>query len=156
MVSGCGKLEDVKAVSIKISSITHATEDIEKVLQAVFNVCPEDFPRKVQTDKAKGHYGNEIVICNLVVRGGSKAERFLDSLWRHMSNVDRNRVCDETQVRVDESGKLHLRLDKQEALRGRLRLQDNDVLKIEILFKTTDNSAGSRVEMVRKRIEQMS
>ena len=149
-------MEEAKAVSIRISCIVHATEDIDKVVQAILGICPEDFPRKVQTEKTKGHYGNEIAICRLAATGRSKAERFLDSLWRQMSNQDRSRIYEEALVRVDESGTLHLRLDKQGAMRGRVLLQDNEPLKIEILFETIDKSSESRVQMVRKRIESAS
>lgn len=150
------RMTQSRAKSVRITSIAHATEDAQKVVQAVLSICPEDFPRGIQTERVKGHYGNEIIICHLRAVGRSASERFFENLWRKMSSQDKSRIYDQAQEHVDGSGTLHLRIDKQEASKGKIRLQDNESVKVEIMFKTLDKSEESRVEMVKRRMEALS
>ncbi len=149
------RIEKGYAISVRISSIAHATEDIDKVLQSILNVCPEDFPKKLETEKSRGYYKNEIAVCCLAVAGRSKAEKFLDNLVSRMSMLDRSRLCDEAQQRIDDSGTFHLRLDKQEALRGVVLLADEEPLKVEIRFDTTRLAREEKTQMLRSRFEQL-
>ncbi len=150
------RMTQSRAVSVRITSIVHATEDAEKVVQAILSICPEDFPRGIQTERVKGHYGNEIIICRLRAVGRPASERFFENLWRKMSSQDKSRIYDQAQEHVDSSGTLHLRIDKQEALKGKVLPQDNESVKVEIMFKTLDKSEESRVEMVKRRMEALS
>ena len=142
----------MRAVSVKISTIAHATEDLANVLQAISNLCPVDFPRKVETRKLRGHYGNEITVCQLTVKGRFKAEQFLNNLWGKLSTLDQTSIHDEISTRLDETGNLHLRIDKQAALTGRFSLQESDPIKVEISFRL-EARQGKRVsEMVRLKL----
>ncbi len=123
------------AERVEISSFAHATEDAEKVARAIQEICPKDISQRVLMRQVKGHYGNQIVICSLRLTNKSKAEFFFRKLWAILSDEDKNKIYDQIRYQVNESRRLHLRLDKQSALQGKIVLKDEDPIKIEIVLR---------------------
>ena len=125
----------LEVFSAKISAIVHATEDLERVLQSLSRLFPDaSLPSKAETRKFGGHYGNEIRIVNLAIRGAT-ARSFLKYLWGGMVSFDRASILESLDKHLDPSGILHLRLDKEEAFRGMFRIRDQDPIKIQLSFK---------------------
>jgi RNA binding exosome subunit len=125
----------LEAISAKISAIVHATEDVDRVLQALSRVFPQgSLPSKAETRRFNGHYGNEIRIVDLSIRGAT-ARSFLKYLWKNLASFDRALILDTLDKHLDPSGGLHLRLDKEEAFRGILRMKDQDPIKIHLSFR---------------------
>ncbi len=141
-------MEHANPIGVRVSSIAHATEDSNKVLSAIFNVCPSGFSKHFETAKAKGHFGNEIKIFRLKNRGVSQAESFLRSVLGRLSQGDRLVLREELDGYLDSSGSLHLRFDKQEAFRGVLVLGDSDTIKAEVSFE----SRGTTSNLLRERV----
>src|SRR3989441_8520735 len=116
----------LEAFSAKISAIVHATEDVDRVLRALSRVFPEGaLPSKAETRRFHGHYGNEIRMVELSIRG-APARSFLVHLWKSLPSFDRASILDALSNHLDPSGGLYLRLDKGEAFRGLLRMKDQD------------------------------
>lgn len=125
----------LEVTSAKISAIVHATEDLERVIQSLSRLFPDaSLPSKAETRRFSGHYGNEIRIVNLSIRGGA-ARSFLRNLWSGMVSFDRAAILDALDNHLDPSGVLHLRMDKEEAFRGMFRIKDQDPIKIQLSFK---------------------
>ena len=125
----------MEVISAKISAIVHATEDLERVLLALSRLFPDaSLPSKAETRRFSGHFGNEIRIVNLSIRGAT-ADSFLKYLWSGMVSFDRGTILDALDEHLDPSGVLHLRLDKEEAFRGVFRIKDQDPIKIQLSFK---------------------
>ena len=125
----------LEAISAKVSAIVHATEDLERVLQSLSRLFPDaSLPSKAETRRFSGHYGNEIRIVNLSIRGAT-ARSFLKYLWSRMVSFDRASILDALDKHLDPSGVLHLRLDKEEVFRGVFRIKDQDPIKIQVSFK---------------------
>ena len=125
----------LEVISAKISAIVHATEDLERVLQSLSRLFPDaTLPSQAETRRFSGHYGNEIRIVNLSIRGAA-ARSLLKYLWSGMVSFDRASILDALDKHVDPSGVLHLRLDKEEASRGVFRIKDQDPIKIQLSFK---------------------
>ena len=121
--------------SAKISAIVHATEDVDRVLRALSRVFPEgSLPSKAETRRFNGHYGNEIRIVGLSIRG-AYARSLLKYLWKSLASFDRVLILDTLEKHLDPSGGLHLRLDKEELFRGILRVKDQDPIKIHLSFR---------------------
>jgi RNA binding exosome subunit len=78
-----------KAVSVKISTITHATEDPEKVARAIRNLSVGGTSLGFTMTRAKGHHGNEIATSVLMIRNAKNAEIFLRNMWSGLSQLDR-------------------------------------------------------------------
>src|SRR5438445_6786663 len=112
----------LEVFSAKISAIVHATEDVNRVLQALSRVFLEGaLPSKAETRRFHGHYGNEIRMVELSIRG-APARSFLVHLWKSLPSFDRASILGALSNHLDQSGGLHLRFDKGEAFRGILRM----------------------------------
>ena len=128
-------LTRLEVISAKISAIVHATEDMDRVLQALSRVFPDGtLPSKPETRRFNGHYGNEIRIVDLSIRGAT-VRSFLKYLWMSLASFDRVLILDTLEKHLDPSGGLHLRLDKEELFRGILRMKDQDPIKIHLSFR---------------------
>lgn len=142
-------LDYARAMSVRVSSFAHATEDLDNVVRAIQNINPQELTGKIHTDKVRGHYGNQIIACHVTLAGRSKAERFFNHLWVNLSSLDRALLYNRVESQIDESGTLHIRLGKQEALKGRIILKDDEPVKVEMLFVGWDRgrSIADQVKM---------
>jgi RNA binding exosome subunit len=130
-----GGLRELEVVSAKISAIVHATEDVDRVLHSLSRVFPEgSLPSRPETRRFHGHYGNEIRMVDLSIRG-APAHTFLEHLWKNLSSFDRVSILDALDKYLDSSGGLHLRLDKEDVFRGILRMKEQDPIKIHLSFR---------------------
>lgn len=131
----------VEITSARISAIAHSTEDPKKVAYAVDRVCSEkEFHPSIQKHSVKGHFGNAITRLDLELKRRS-ADSFFYNFWSRLSAMDRQTVLSEVESRLDEEGRLHMRIDKQESFREILRLQDNDPIKVEFSLRGDSRSA---------------
>jgi len=98
----------------------HATEDPEKVRSALLAVSGGG---EVRSSRAEGYHGNPIVILETTI--GNRAE--LESFWQRVREAG---LCPglaaNLEERIDGSGELFVRFDKQEAVGGRLALSAGD------------------------------
>ena len=143
------------AFSAKISMIIHATEDPEKVATAIRNLSLGEMPVGSTVNRAKGHHGNEIVTRVFTIRNAKNVEGFLRNIWNGLSQLDRTEVHSSLTSRIDNAGTLFLRIDKQEALKGRIRLQDTDPIKIAISFRTVSPKEVGYVDNIQKSLEEI-
>ena len=110
-----------------------ATEDEIRVRQALSVFVPLDRISKIT---AVGHFGNEIVILEAALRRKETAA-FVSLLREQLSSQELQRLRCEMEERLVDESHFHLRLDKQAAYKGMLRLTDSkDALEITILVKT--------------------
>jgi len=145
----------LEVISAKISAIVHATEDVDRVLQALSRVFPDgSLPSKAETRRFNGHYGNEIRIVDLSIRGAT-ARSFLKYLWKGLASFDRALILDTLDKHLDPSGGLHLRLDKEEAFRGILRMKEQDPIKIHLSFRKEIKSDHDLNQGIKQLLESL-
>jgi RNA binding exosome subunit len=144
-----------KAFSVKISTITHATEDPEKVAQAIRNLSLGETSLGLTMNRARGHHGNEITTSVFIIRNAKHAELFLKNIWRGLSRLDKTEIYSSLASRIDSTGTMFLRLNKQEALKGRIRLENTDPVKIEISFRTEPSKRNESVNDIRETLEEI-
>ena len=106
-------------------------------------------------NRAKGHHGNEIVTMIFTIRNAKNVEGFLRNIWNGLSQLDRTEVISSLSSRVDHAGTLFLRIDKQEALKGKIRLQDTDPVKIAISFRTMSPKGDKFVDNIQRKLEEI-
>ena len=147
-----------KASSLRVSAIVHATEDSRKVDQAIRNVSQLNGSAEPAANRAKGHYGNQITTLVLTVKSPKASENCLRNIWNQLVVLDKEKVFSSLASRVDASGTLFLRVDKQEALRGTIRLQDSDPIKVVIsfTFRTSRSKQDGIVNDIRKLLTEFS
>jgi RNA binding exosome subunit len=144
-----------RAFSAKISTIIHATEDPEKVAQAIRNLCPEGTPIGSTMKRAKGHHGNEIVTLVLTIRNAKSVEVLLQNIWSGLSQLDKTETYSSLASRIDSSGTLFLRIDKQDSFRGIMRLENSDPIKVEISFRTRSPKGDGLAHDIQKKLEEI-
>ncbi|MFX0097615.1 MAG: RNA-binding domain-containing protein [Candidatus Hodarchaeota archaeon] len=128
-------MSEVRPKSIELEVFVHATEDEEKVLQASFNLMPSSFKDKVKIrrDVLKGHHQNQIIVYRMKILGQKLAEESLAYLFDKFDINELLLLSQEMEMRLDETGTVHLRIDKQSAYRGKPVIrQIDDAIKVKI------------------------
>jgi RNA binding exosome subunit len=98
---------------------SHATEDVARVREALANVLPSNTP--IEEEEARGYFDNPIVI--LRARLDKKAAgRYLEFLRSRLPEADLEELIKELPERVSESCDFFLKLSKQDAYLGDVRI----------------------------------
>ena len=112
----------INKIEITIDVIVHATEDISKIFQAFdefLNVEKEEFT----INETEGHFDNPIKILNVKIVK-KQAQRFVKKLLELLPN-------EQIEERTVDS-RFHMRLDKQELIKGKLVIREKDTIKLKI------------------------
>ena len=86
--------------------------------------------------KGDGHFGNPIQITKVHL-GHTESEALLKNIVRGLAMGERVILAKEIENHLDADGNLHLRLDKQELLLGKLILAEKDPIRIKVKIKTS-------------------
>ena len=121
---------------IDIRFFAHATEDVDKVVEAVQHVLPSDHMEEVVFKKSnlRGHYGNSITLFEAKIKNKETIKALVENVSSHLSELDKETLSREVNLHV-EKGSLYIRLDKQAALQGKLKLCTSDPIRIRIRFR---------------------
>ncbi len=115
---------------IEFKAYCQATEDPDKVIQAMVNIAGENI--ELEKEDAEGYYGNAIEI----IEGKISRNREMDQVFRKLPATLIQTLLNSLNRRMDERCNFFFRLDKQEAY------QENFVL-----------SEGSNTIKCRARVE---
>jgi RNA binding exosome subunit len=129
-------LSQIPIAYIGIRFFAHATEDVDKVVEAVQHVLPSDNMEDIAFNKSnlRGHYGNPITLFEAKIKNKETIKALVDNLSSHFSELDKETLNREIHLHV-EKGSLYVRLDKQAALQGKLKLCTPDPIRIRIRFR---------------------
>ena len=118
----------IDKLEITIDVIIHATEDISKIFQSfeILDIKEEDF----LINETTGYFENPIIILNTKIVK-KQAQNFMKKLLKLLSIEQIQKLIDEIEERTIDS-KFHMRLDKQELIKGTLVLSEKDTIKIKI------------------------
>ena len=120
---------------VDIGCFVHATEDQQKVVEAMKKVLPEDHVDKIHftEKKVQGHYGNPITLFGTRIHNQETIQAFIDNLSLRLDNIDKATLLQEISLHIAD-GSLYFRLDKQAAFQGKLQLYSVDHIRIKIRF----------------------
>lgn len=134
-----GDVRSAKEVVISgadISVIVHATEDERKVERAIMSLVPEEAGGvKTMVQRMSGHHSSPIIHMTMRITRRRAALETLRNLIRSLSPLDRRRLVDDVDERVDDAGNLYVRLDKQSAYLGRAMLHEADSVRMKFRFR---------------------
>lgn len=115
--------------SLHARAFAHATEDIEKVKISILNSVGNTI---INVKRTEGHHGNPIEILESAIEDGDEIESF----FRKLSVDDLRTLHTTLQSRVDEGCNLFIKLDKQSALKGDIRLgSGDDVISVRVKIR---------------------
>lgn len=130
---------------INIRVFAHATEDQERVIQAVRNTLPEGLAESEVFKKTSltGHHGNPITLIESVLADRQKLQSVLEKIGKGLTSLDKETLNSQMGLHL-EKGNLYLRFDKQQAFLGELRFSSNDPIHFKVHFrnKTADEIVG--------------
>ena len=119
----------IDKLEITIDVIVHSTEDILKIFKSfdeVLEVKEEDFMNLETT----GYFENPIIMLNAKLIK-KQAQNFMKKILKVLSINQIKELIEEIEERTADS-KFHLRLDKQELVKGVLVLNEKGTVKIKI------------------------
>ncbi|MCW4009932.1 MAG: hypothetical protein NWF05_04860 [Candidatus Bathyarchaeota archaeon] len=121
---------------IEIRVFSHATEDQTKVETAVRNTLPEALAAEVSFTQTScmGHHGNPIVLSQAKLTDRTALPSFLEKIGAALNSLDKEQFADELKQHIEKHN-LYLRLDKQSAALGKVKVSSNDPIHFKIHFK---------------------
>jgi len=126
---------------VNIRVYAHATEDQDRVIQAVRNTLTSELTETTVFKKTDltGHHGNSITLIQTELSDRQLLMGLFESIGRRLTSLDKERLNAEIDQHL-EKGNLYLRFDKQHAFLGELRFSSNDPIHFKVHFrnKTAD------------------
>jgi len=119
----------VDKLEVTIDVIIHATEDISKFLKSfeeIFELKEGDFT----VNQTTGYFENPITVLNAKIEK-NQAQKFVEKLVESLSNDQIKELIEEIEERTVDS-RFHIRLDKQEFIKGNLMFKEKDAIKVKI------------------------
>jgi RNA binding exosome subunit len=112
---------------IDLRTFCYATEDQKRVKEALRHFLPEEF--EIDRVTNTGHHGDRIVVLSARVENADGMRVVLGRLAA-LDSIDR--VLEELDDRVDDNCSFFLRLDKQAAFNGLVRLGEGITLRAKV------------------------
>ena len=115
-------------LEVTIDVIIHATEDISKFLKTFEDIF--ELKDEFAVNQTTGHFENPIIILNAKIEK-KQAQDFVEKLIKTLSNDQIKELVEQIEERTVDS-RFHIRLDKQEFVKGNLSFKEKDAIKIKI------------------------
>lgn len=129
-------LSQMPIAYIDVRFFAHGTEDPNKAVEAVQHVLPSDYLSDITFTKhnLRGHYGNPITLFETRIRDKKIIKALTENLSSRLNEFDKETLRKEID-RHFEKGSLYVRLHKQAALQGELKLCTADPIRVRIRFR---------------------
>ncbi|MEM3623487.1 MAG: RNA-binding domain-containing protein [Candidatus Bathyarchaeia archaeon] len=121
---------------IDIRVFAHATEEVDKILNAVRNTLPAELADTITFKKTNltGHHGNPIILLEARVKEKNAVQTVFKKLASSLSPLDKELLKNEIKQHLD-GGNLYIRLDKQSAYLNEVKLCTTDPIHFRIHFQ---------------------
>ncbi len=119
----------IDKIEVTIDVIIHATEDISRIFQSfeeLLDLKEDDFT----IHETLGHFDNPIIMLNAEIVK-KEAQNFMKKFLGFLSIEQINELIEEIEERTVDS-RFHMRLDKQELMKGNLAFGEKESIKIKI------------------------
>lgn len=123
---------------IEARAYARATEVLEKVVSSVQSVFPENLRQKLvmSKSKAEGQAGDTILVITATLEGQENCELVMDYVFNQMDNQSRRAIERSLDIRLDDDCVFFLRIDKQAAFLGSMRIAgESDLISARFHFK---------------------
>ncbi len=148
----------LRAHHVRLTTFIQATEDEDKVLEAVATFIPEEIDEDdiiFDIDETKGFFGNPIKVVNVEIKRSKAVRQFIDYFKELLSREDRRYLLENLNEKVDEEGTFYVRFNKQKAYLGEPAVEDcDDAIQIRIKVKAFPMRKETVVKAVREWLEE--
>ena len=129
-------LSQLPIAYVDIRFCAHATEDLDKVMEAIHNILPSDKTEEIAFNKniLEGHYSNPITFFEARIKDKETIKALVENLSTNIGSLDKDELGREIH-RCVEKGSLYIRLDKQAAFQGKIKLVTSDPIRLRIRFR---------------------
>ncbi|GAB3674967.1 RNA-binding protein [Halopiger thermotolerans] len=141
---------------VDLRTFCYATEDEKRVEEALRTFLPDreddDEPFPIERAESEGHYGDRILVLSARVENADDVRHVLSRL-ADLESFDE--LMDELDERVTENTELFLRLDKQAAFEGDVRLGDGITFRGKVeAYPAKKEKAVANAEEVLERLRE--
>lgn len=119
----------IDKIEVTIDVIIHATEDISKIFQS-FEEVLDLKEGNFTIHETTGHFDNPIIMLNAKIVK-KEAQNFMKKFLGLLSTEQINELIEEIEERTIDS-RFHMRLDKQELIKGNITFREKDTIKLKI------------------------
>lgn len=121
---------------VDIRFFIHATEDPNKVIEAVRRLLPTQYIDEIvfKRSNLKGHYGNPITLFETRIKKREIIRALVENLSSGLSELDKEALLGEIGSHI-EKGSLYIRLDKQAAFQGEFELCSADPVRMRMRLR---------------------
>ena len=119
----------IDKIEVTIDVIIHATEDVSRIFQS-FEELLDLKEGNFTIHETTGHFDNPIIILNAKIVK-KEAQNFMKKLLGFLSIEQINELIGEIEERTVDS-RFHMRLDKQEMIKGNFTFGEKETIKIKI------------------------
>lgn len=132
---------------IMLRAAAQATESEDRVRSALSHFL---FDSEIDTIETEGYFGNPITILQARLTG-KQCDKLMEYLRSELPESDLDRLKNEMEERTDESCCFNIRLDKQAAYQGIVKLPDNgDTIAAKIKIRAYPAKREIAVEVAKK------
>ncbi|MFO8051332.1 MAG: RNA-binding domain-containing protein [Thermoplasmatota archaeon] len=131
---------------LTMNAFVQATEDRDKVVHAIENLAGESVGEHLVEKSAEGMYHNPIIILEAVYN----RERDIKRLLFRWSDMDFwKEALEQKEQRMDGSQVFHVRVDKQGAYEGSMRLwEQGEMIAIKLKIATYPASRKKALKLL--------
>ncbi|WP_297091577.1 RNA-binding protein [Thermococcus sp.] len=151
-------MANLRAHHVRITTFIHATEDEDKVLEAIATFIPEEIDDDdviFDIDETTGFFGNPIKVVNVEIKRSRAVRKFIDYFKELLSEEDRGYLLENLDEKVDEEGTLYVRFNKQKAYLGEPEIDEGgDTIQVRIKVKAFPMKKEAVVKAVREWLEE--
>ena len=121
---------------VELTGSIHATENHEKVEMAFRNILPPTMDDiSFQQTVLSGHHSNPVIFISLRINKSADITNILTHIANSLDLIDKQDLARDFSNRLDSDNIFYIKVDKQQAYRGKLALAQGDntiIIKIKI------------------------
>jgi RNA binding exosome subunit len=117
---------------LEITTFVHSTEDHIKVVKAVSNLFPKEVELPSYEEvKLSGVFGDDLKMLKWVLKNRQPATEVIDNIIKTLNSVDHLELTESLETRIDENKNLYIRLNKQKAFQGVIKIEKKDPIRLK-------------------------
>ncbi|NJE49114.1 RNA-binding protein [Thermococcus sp. 9N3] len=148
----------LRAHHVRLTTFIHATEDEDKVLEAIGTFIPEEIDDEdvhFEVEETTGFFGNPIKVVNVEIKRSRAVRTFLKHFKELLDENARRYILENLDEKVDDEGTLYVRFNKQKAYLGDVEVDEGaDVIQVRIKVKAFPMRKETVVKAVREWLEE--